>query len=273
MMDRDLRHIRSWEDRLVCSVAAAIIGASVVGGGASLGASFLASNAQENAAKNATNTELQMFNTAEAGLQPYIQAGNAGENSLLGMLPGLEAPINMNEATLEATPGYQFTLGQGLKSVQSSAAARGLASSGAALKGAASYATGLADTTYQQQFQNALANKEFALTSAMAPVQIGESAAAGQASAAVNTGSNIGSNLIGAGNAAAAGLVGGANALSSSVGNIGNLYLTNALMQGMYGNSLFGGGAGSSGGYYGSGGGAAPFEDPALGNASGVTGS
>ncbi len=55
---------------------------------------------------------------------------------------------------LEKTPGYQFTLDQGLKAVQNSYAAQGLGTSGAAMKGAADYAEGLASTTYQNQFKN-----------------------------------------------------------------------------------------------------------------------
>jgi len=68
-------------------------------------------------------------------------------------LPG--APPPMTQAQLEATPGYQFNLSQGLKAAQSAAAAKGLGVSGAALKGASTYATGLADSTYQNQFNNA----------------------------------------------------------------------------------------------------------------------
>lgn len=61
-------------------------------------------------------------------------------------------PPAMTQAELEQTPGYQFTRSQGLQAVQNSAAARGLGVSGAAMKGAATFATGLADSTYQQQF-------------------------------------------------------------------------------------------------------------------------
>ena len=61
-----------------------------------------------------------------------------------------------SQAELEATPGYKFARDQGLQAVQNSAAARGLGVSGAALKGAASYATGLADQTYGAQFTRAL---------------------------------------------------------------------------------------------------------------------
>lgn len=61
-------------------------------------------------------------------------------------------PPRMTQAELEQTPGYQFARSQGLQSVQNSAAARGLGVSGAAMKGAATFATGLADNTYQAQF-------------------------------------------------------------------------------------------------------------------------
>jgi hypothetical protein len=75
-----------------------------------------------------------------------------------GQAPGAptlpNAPAMMTQEQLEKTPGYQFTLAQGLKATQNAAAARGLGISGAALKGAADYATGLADKTYQNQFAN-----------------------------------------------------------------------------------------------------------------------
>jgi hypothetical protein len=58
-------------------------------------------------------------------------------------------------AGLAQTPGYQFTLQQGLLGTQNAAAARGLGVSGAALKGADTFATGLASQTYNQQLNNA----------------------------------------------------------------------------------------------------------------------
>jgi hypothetical protein len=64
--------------------------------------------------------------------------------------------FNPTEQQLEQTPGYQFTLNQGLNNLDSRLAAKGLNLSGAQAKGIADYTTGLADQTYQQQFQNAL---------------------------------------------------------------------------------------------------------------------
>lgn len=55
---------------------------------------------------------------------------------------------------LRASPGYQFTLNQGLEGVDRSAAAKGLLGSGSAIKQATGYATGLSDQNYQQYVDN-----------------------------------------------------------------------------------------------------------------------
>jgi hypothetical protein len=143
-------------------IPAAIAGSAVIGGASSLMGSGKASSA----AKDAANTQKQMYLQTRADLSPFTQTG-------AGVLPALNAlsmsgptgggpdyvaqaagerPLQMTQAQLEQTPGYQFTLDQGLKATQSAAAARGLGVSGASLKGAATYATGLANQTYKDQF-------------------------------------------------------------------------------------------------------------------------
>jgi hypothetical protein len=167
-------------------VAAAAIG--VVGAGISAEGASSAAGAQSGAAKNAAAQNLAMYQNGYNTLNPYVQLGNNAYNQLtddanggalysyanyrspyltqagqnvpgqinLPNAPNLpSAPQPMTQAQLEATPGYQFNLSQGLKATQSAAAAKGLGVSGAALKGAATYATGLADSTYQNQFANA----------------------------------------------------------------------------------------------------------------------
>ncbi len=76
------------------------------------------------------------------------------------------APMTPQQAAsnaLSQTPGYQFALDQGLKATQNGFAAQGLASSGAAMKGGAQFAEGLASQTYNQQLQNYLANYNAAI--------------------------------------------------------------------------------------------------------------
>jgi hypothetical protein len=59
-------------------------------------------------------------------------------------------------AQAEATPGYQFALQQGLQGIQAGAAAQGNLLSGGTQKSLAQFAQGLASTTYQQTYQNAM---------------------------------------------------------------------------------------------------------------------
>lgn len=208
-------------------VATAIIGSAVVGAGASI----MGANAQADATKNASAQQMAMYKQTRADLLPYQQFGQVGANMLQGQLPSLTAPITMDEATLRNTPGYQFNLSQGLKSVQNGAAARGLGVSGAAMKGAASYATGLADSTYQNQFNNANTNQTNAYNRLMGVAQLGENAAAQTGAYGTQTAQSIGNNTIQGGNATAAGYLGAANALNNGVNSYA---MYNAMQNGLF---------------------------------------
>jgi len=226
-------------DRAFCNawVATAIIGSGVIGAAATAYSANKAAPAQTDAANNATNAQLQMFGTTQKNLAPFIGAGGEATNQLMARLPELTAPIVMDQAALEKTPGYQFNLTQGLKATQNSAAARGLGSSGAALKGAATFATGLADSTYQQQFANAVTNQTNAYNRLKGLIDTGESAAAGQGVIGAQTGQQIGSNMIGAGNAQAAGY----NATGAAVNNLASNIGGYAAYKGLYGGGTMGG--------------------------------
>jgi hypothetical protein len=233
--------------------AVAGIGAigSIVGGVISAGAAKSASNAQVAAANHATDVQQHMFDLTRGDLMPFTQGGQ-------GQFAAYDAtqPFNFNptEAQLESTPGYQFTKTQGLKAVQNSAAARGLGVSGAAQKGAATFATGLADQTYGNQFDRALTQYTTNTNKLLQGATIGENAAAHTGAFATQTGANIGNNIVGAGNAQAAGQIGVANALTGAIGGVSN----NALLYGMLRPGGFGG-SGSGGGMAGM------YGDPSAG--------
>ena len=203
-----------------------------------------AAQAQEQAAQTAANTQLTMFNTGQADLKPYIDLGNTAGSQLSSRLSSLTSPITMDESTLENTPGYQFNLTQGLKATQNSAAARGLGISGAALKGASTFATGLADSTYQNQFSNANTNQTNAYNRLAGLVNTGANAAAGAANNANTAGNNIAQTQIGAGNAAAAAsntagtaAANAANSTGSALSNLSNNIAGYSAYKGLYGNS------------------------------------
>ena len=201
-------------------VAAAIVGSAVVGVAGTSIASSNAAGAQSKAAQNATNTEQAMYNQTRSDLAPYNQQGLQAYgtlNQLLGV--GGSGNSSQMQDTLNNLPGYQFTLNQGLKSTQNSYAARGLADSGGALKGAANYATGLANSQYGN-YVNQL----------QASAGLGENAAAQTGNYGTQTAAQIGSNQIGAGNASAA----ASNAIGNSVTNgatsLSQYYTLNSLL-------------------------------------------
>lgn len=187
----------------------ATIGAAVVGAGANL----VGGQMQASATKNASQQQQQMFNTTRNDLLPYNTAGQNATELLTHGLGDFTQPITMDQATLEKTPGYQFNLLQGLKATQNAAAARGLGSSGAALKGAAAYATGLADSTYKTQFDIANTNQTNAYNRLMGIATLGQNAAAQTGALGTQTATNIGNNTIAGGTAQAAGFTGAGNAL------------------------------------------------------------
>jgi hypothetical protein len=162
------------------AVAAATIGSAAIGAGASM----MASNKAASSADKASALDAQRYAQIRSDLAPYNVAGQG----VLGPLNALAMsgptgggpdyvdlayknylPGTMTQAQLEQTPGYQFTLGQGLKAVQSARAAKGLGVSGAALKGAAQFATGLADQTYKDQFN--IQQQRFADVTSLSPLQ------------------------------------------------------------------------------------------------------
>jgi hypothetical protein len=230
--------IENFEPKNICHawVATAIIGAGALGAGASIYGVSKAAKAQENASQVAANLAQQQFDTTQSNLAPYRQIGQTASTQLTNMLPTLTAPVVMNEAALKQTPGYQFNLTQGLKSVQNSAAARGLGVSGAALKGASTFATGLADSTYQNQFSNAVTNQTNAYNRLAGLVNTGEAAAAGNVPAAATTGAVQANAAEYGGNAGAA----GANALGTNISNIGNTLAGYQIAKGLYGNTTMG---------------------------------
>jgi hypothetical protein len=208
--------------------AGAIAGSGVLSAGASLFGSSSAAKSQEKAAQIAAQTQMAMYNQTRSDLGLYRDLGSYAGGQLQNRLVDLTSPIVMDQATVERTPGYQFNLSQGLRAAQSSAAARGLGLSGAAIKAATDYATGLADSTYQNQFNNAVTNQTNAFNKLYQTTALGQNAAAGTGAAALATGKEVGTNLVGAGNARGAGAIAAGNAFGSAFGT-GGQYLNKLL--------------------------------------------
>lgn len=208
-------------------IGAAIGGSAIIGAGANL----MAANKQAEATDKASAQQMQMYQTTRADLSPYRDAGTAGLNALMGKLPELTTPLKFDQAELAKTPGYQFARNQGLKATQNGAAARGLGNSGAALKGAANFATGLADQTFGDQFAREMAQRDATFNRLMGVTTVGQNAAAQTGAYGTQTAQSVGQNTIAGGTAQAAGIAGAGNALT----NAANSYAGYKMYQSMYG--------------------------------------
>src|SRR5690348_8071013 len=133
--------------------AVATIGSAVI----SSDASQSAADTQAGAANNATAAQLQMFNTVQQNMQPYISSGNNALNSLASFLngPGQSQPFSFNYNPAN-DPEYNFLLRQGSNAITSQASALGGVNSGSTLKALSDYGQQTALQSYQNEFANSL---------------------------------------------------------------------------------------------------------------------
>lgn len=202
-------------------VAAAVVGSALIGSSASKSAA----STQAAASRDATAAQERMFERQVELQAPYREAGEEALNRLrTGLKVGGEFDKSFSETAFKADPGYAFRMSEGMKGLERSAAARGGLLSGAALKGIQRYGQDLASQEYQNAFNRYYAERANKLNPLQSVAGIGQTSANTLTGAAGTLGQQIGSNIIGAGNAAAAGRVGSANAIAQGVGQGINFY-------------------------------------------------
>jgi hypothetical protein len=146
-------------------------------------------------------------------------------------------------ADFQADPGYQFRVSEGEKALQRAKAASGSLGSGAFLKDAMTFNQGQASQAYGDAYSRYKSDQGTKLNALQALSGVGQSATNTLTGAAGTLGGQIGSNIIGAGNALASGQVGSANALTGGIGQGLSLYQQNQLMNRLpyYGGTPYGG--------------------------------
>lgn len=254
-------------------VAAAVgVGSAVAGlaGSAmSAGAASDAAQTQADAANRAADMQWKQYEQTRDDLAPYRdlwssyipQLKDALQNPLLSATFNYGSFTAPTAAEAATTPGYQFTLQQGLKAAQNSASARGLGASGAAMKGAEAFATGLADSTYGDTFNRALStystNRGNALSNfgtnygiagdavnrLLGVVGNGQNASAMIGSMGAQAVGNVANAITSGAAASAAGTVGSANAVNNGISSA-----INSIQSGVMLNRLFPTAAAPSGG-------------------------
>ena len=221
-------------------VAAAVVGSALIGSSASKSAA----STQAGASRDATAAQERMFERQVELQEPFREAGLAGQNRLLELL-GLSkdktaadfgkyasAEFGMNKFT--ADPGYAFRMSEGMKALDRSAASRGGLLSGATLRGAQRFGQDLASQEYQNAFNRYQTTRTNTLNPFASLAGVAQSSANTLGTAAGQLGGQIGSNIIGAGNAMAAGQVGSANAIAQGVGQGVNFYQNQQMMNRLF---------------------------------------
>lgn len=137
-----------------------------VGGGASSYGNIAALGGAANSLLANSNAQSDLEDASKkslAQLQPYLNSGAAANSALSDALgtsgnTGAAGYGSLTKAftpgDLTQTPGYQFDLAQGNQALDRKQAASGNYFSGASLKAAQDYGTGLADNTYNTALQN-----------------------------------------------------------------------------------------------------------------------
>ena len=215
-------------------IATAILGSAVIGGAVASRGASKAARAQQQAAQTAQATEERMLERQLAETAPFRDlslsqlnrlAALYGEGGEYARAPGMEE--------IQMDPGYGFRMGEGMKALERSAAARGGLLSGSMLKGTQRFGQELASQEFQNAFSRARQQRADVTNALLGIGGFGPSLASSAAGAVGQTGSNLANIQLGAGQARASGYLGQANALAQALGQ-------GAMGYGMYRGGYFG---------------------------------
>jgi hypothetical protein len=225
---------------------------SVVGGIQSRNAAQNAAETQASYAKQAQALELQnqqegvQFQTAELGQlqaaeQPYQQLGQTASNAYANLINNPFTAPTLAQA--QATPGYQFNLQTGTQAINEHAAATGNLLSGNTGVALQNYGQGLATTTYQQAYQNALNQYQTNLGAAAGGTQVGLNSTAQLGQYGQMASNNLANLYLQGGQQQAQQLNNQGTAYAG--GDIGSANAWNAMIQNLQNENPYGGGMGA----------------------------
>jgi hypothetical protein len=189
-----------------------------------------AADVQAQATQSAQDAQERMFERQVELQEPFRKAGEEALNKLIPLSSNY-TPFGMNQFTQD--PGYGFRLSEGMKALDRTAAARGGLLSGATLKGAQRYGQEMGSQEYMNAFNRYQTERAAQLNPLQSLAGVGQTAAGTLTNAYGAYGAQMGQNLQDIGSARASGYLGGQNALTSALGQAGQMYQygqrTNAL--------------------------------------------
>lgn len=195
-------------------VAVAIGAAAVIGAGASIYGANKAASAQKKAANIAAQTERDSQALIRSDLAPYREAGSSAVATYADLI-GVNGPEKQAAAfaNFRTDPGYQYSLDEGRRAIEGSAAARGGVLNGGTLKALERFGQGQADKQYGSYLDRFLN-----LTN------VGQASAAQQANLGAASAARQGQYITDAGAAQAGGYLSAAQGVNGAISNGLQLY-------------------------------------------------
>jgi hypothetical protein len=212
-----------------------------------------AARTQAASADYAAQLQQEQFDKQVELQAPFREAGLTAQNKLLdymGLSPnaGGKYARDFSMADYQADPGYAFRLGEGMKGLNATAAARGGLISGNALRAATQYGQEMGSQEYQNAYNRYQTNRSNQLNPLQSLMGASQTATNAMGQAGQNYANQAGEAYMGAGNARASGYVGSANAWSNALGGANNALnqynaqqAYNARTNAMYGGGMGGG--------------------------------
>lgn len=212
-------------------VAAAIVGATVIGGIVTSSAAGDAADAQVQAANSSNATQLAIFNQQRADTAPWRAAGQTALGQLsTGTTAGGEFNKDFTMADFQQDPGYQFRMAEGQKAIERSAAARGNVLGGSTLKALTSYSQGVASDEFQNAYNRFNSDRSNRFNRLASLAGVGQTANQQLGQAGQNYANAVSSNNAAAGNASAAASIAGGKAVNSAIGTGMNTWMQYQMM-------------------------------------------
>ena len=216
-------------------VAAAIVGAAVIGGVATNMAADKASSAQRDATESANRLQSSMYYQTRADQAPWRKAG-VGALGQMSALTGpngeFSRPFGMND--FQADPGYAFRLQQGQQALERSASARGGVLSGGALKGIDRFGQGMASQEYEAAYNRFMNNRSQRYNQLASLAGLGQTANGQLQQAGMNAANQMGNNYMNMGNGMAGAALAQGNAWQGALNQGMNGWMNYQMMQRMY---------------------------------------
>lgn len=211
--------------------------AAIIGGGATLAAGYMgsqaakqAANQQADAARYAAQLQQQQFETTNEQQKPYREAGYSALSDIAGMKPYLQHQYTAEDFAQGIDPGYQFRLQQGQEAANRMANLGGGLMGGNAMRGLQDYTQGLASQEYGNAFNRYQTQRGNIYNTLASIAGLGQTSLGQTTQAGTQTAQMVGQNIANAGAAQAGGTIGSANALGGGLTGAGQNYMLAQLL-------------------------------------------